>query len=149
MNDSDNTAVTDGDDTINNAVPDSANAPDNGEKKTFTQDDVNRIVGERLSKDRAKSEAEFAKREQELVRRELAISAKESLAAKGYAPELLEALNYSSPEALKKSLELIERQFGKKKEEPASGFRYGKIGGNGQQSQATPIDPVKRAMGIK
>lgn len=37
-------------------------------EKTFTQDDVNRIVQERLAKEKAKNsgEADFAKREQEL-----------------------------------------------------------------------------------
>ena len=37
-------------------------------EKTFTQDDVNRIVQERLAKEKTKNsgEADFAKREQEL-----------------------------------------------------------------------------------
>lgn len=77
--------------------------------RTFTQDDVNRIVQERLAKEKAKSEAAIAQKEQELAKRELLLSAKEKLTEKGLPLELLDALNISSPEALDKSLEILEK----------------------------------------
>ena len=52
-------------------------------ERTFTQDDVNRIVGERLSKEKDRAAAELAKREQDLHARELRITAREKLAEKG------------------------------------------------------------------
>ena len=56
--------------------------------KTFTQDQVNAIVGKRLAEQKATMEADFVKREQDLNRREMAIRAKELLAEKGLPKEL-------------------------------------------------------------
>lgn len=82
-------------------------------EKTFTQEDVNRIVQERLAKEKAKSsgDADFAKREQELARRELHMTAKEMLSEKGLPVQLYDALNCTDEESLKKSIETIERVF--------------------------------------
>lgn len=79
-------------------------------EKTFTQEDVNRIVQERLAKEKAKNsgEADFAKREQELNQRELKLSAKEMLAEKGLPMQLLDALNCTDEKVMKKSIEIIE-----------------------------------------
>lgn len=73
-------------------------------EKTFTQEDVNRIVGERLAKEKAKNsgEADFAKREQELARRELHMTAKELLSEKGLPVQIVDALNCADEETMKK-----------------------------------------------
>ena len=55
------------------------------EGKTFSQEDVNRIVGERLAKEKAKNESDWQQREQDLQRRELQMTAKEYLSEKKYA----------------------------------------------------------------
>lgn len=145
MNDSINTTVADGEATNDTAVIDGAHNPADGEK-TFTQEDVNRIVGERLARDRARAESELVQREQSLQQRELLLSAKEALHAKGYSPELLEALNYSSSKALEKSLAIIEKQFGNKNEKPQTGFQVtGGASGHGSMN----IDPTRRAMGLQ
>lgn len=82
-------------------------------EKTFTQEDVNRIVGERLAKEKAKNsgEADFAKREQELARRELHMTAKELLSEKGLPVQILDALNCADEETMKKSIETFEKVF--------------------------------------
>lgn len=82
-------------------------------EKTFTQEDVNRIVGERLAKEKAKNsgEADFAKREQELARRELHMTAKELLSEKGLPVQIVDALNCADEEAMKKSIETFEKVF--------------------------------------
>ena len=49
------------------------------EGKTFSQEDVNRIVGERLAKEKAKNESDWQQREQDLQKRELRMTAKEYL----------------------------------------------------------------------
>lgn len=81
--------------------------------KTFTQEDVNRIVQERLAKEKAKNsgEADFAKREQELVQRELHMSAKEMLSEKGLPVQLFDALNCTDKETMEKSIATIETIF--------------------------------------
>lgn len=76
--------------TMNNQNPDGAGA------KTFSQDDVNRIVGERLAKEKAKGEAAIAEREQQLAQRELLLTAKEKLTENGLPVELVDALNVSA-----------------------------------------------------
>lgn len=97
--------------TMNNQNPDETGA------KTFSQDDVNRIVGERLAKEKAKGEAAFAEREQQLAQRELLLSAKEKLTENGLPVELVDALNVSSPEALEKALSIVKTVMDKHKAE--------------------------------
>ena len=77
-------------------------------EKTFTQDDVNRIVQERLAKDREKASKELNEREQELAQREFRLNSRQKLIDKGYPETLLDALNCSSEEAFNKALETID-----------------------------------------
>ena len=49
--------------TMNNQNPDGAG------EKTFTQEQVNQIISDRLARDRAKGEAALAEREQQLAQR--------------------------------------------------------------------------------
>lgn len=78
-------------------------------EKTFTQGEVNKIVSERLSRDRAKSAADLAEREQELSRRELAITAKEKLASHGLPKDLANILKYSDEKTLDAAIDTIKR----------------------------------------
>ena len=96
---------------MNNQNPDGTGA------KTFSQDDVNRIVGERLAKEKAKGEAALAEREQHLAQRELLLTAKEKLTENGLPVELVDALNVSSPEALEKALSTVKTVMDKYKAE--------------------------------
>ncbi len=91
-------------DTHNN--PQEGDTQPTGEK-TFTQDDLNRIVSKRLAEEKSKSEAEFSKREQELNQRELNLKAKEVLAEKKLPEQLVEVLKFSDEETLNKSVEVI------------------------------------------
>lgn len=53
-------------------------------ERTFTQDDVNRIVQDRLAKDREKASKELGEREQELAQREFRLNSRQKLVDKGY-----------------------------------------------------------------
>lgn len=79
------------------------------EQKTFTQEEVNRIVGERLSKERSRSEADLVKRENDLKQRELEMSAREMLAEKGLPKELASVLKYSDTESMTAAVDTIHR----------------------------------------
>ena len=94
--------------------------------KTFTQDEVNRIVQERLAKERAKNngEADFVKREQELARRELHMTAKELLSEKGLPVQLFDALNCTDEKTLEKSIATIETIFNEYKANAASNIKF-------------------------
>ena len=90
------------------------NNPENGER-TFTQDDVNRIVGERLSKEKAKADAafaekehQFAERERQLANREALVDLKDQLKEMGLPGELLPVLNVQDKAALKTALEALK-----------------------------------------
>lgn len=71
----------------------SNNNPETGDR-TFTQEDVNRIVSERLSRERDKRTAELDEREKKLRQRELAVIAREKLEEAGLNKELCNVLRY-------------------------------------------------------
>lgn len=97
--------------TMNNQNPDGAG------EKTFTQEQVNQIISDRLARDRAKGEAALAKWEQQLAQRELLLTAREKLTENGLPVELVDALNVSSPEALEKALSTVKTVMDKYKAE--------------------------------
>lgn len=86
-------------------------------ERTFSQDDVNRIVGERLAAEKRKGEAALAEREQQLAQRELLLAAKEKLTSAGLPVDLLDALNVSSPEAMDKAITTVKAVIDKIKAE--------------------------------
>lgn len=100
----------DEDKTVTNTDPETG-------AKTFTQVQVNAIVGERLAKEKAKTDAALAEREQQITQRELLLTAKEKINEMGLPSELLDALNVSSPEALEKALTAVKTVFDKHKAE--------------------------------
>lgn len=120
--------------------------------KTFTQDEVNRIVSERLNKEKGKisadREAAYSQKEQELNQRELKLHARETLSEKNMPSELLEVLNYSSKEDLEKSINVIEQVLNKKAEKPQKKptptITFPTSGG-----RITGGDPIRSAMGLK
>ena len=141
----------------NNNINQNANpAADKGTgEKTFTQEDVNRIVGERLAKEKAKNsgEADFAKREQELVRRELHMTAKELLSEKGLPVQLFDALNCTDEETMKKSIATIEKIFNEQKANAASNIKFKGFQPGASQAMpnagATEDLEIRKAMGLR
>lgn len=88
--------------------------PEAGEK-TFTQEQVNAIIGERLAKEKSKAdtalaerEQQFAEREKALANREALLDLKEKLREKGLPDELLPVLNVSDPNALDVALDALQ-----------------------------------------
>lgn len=78
-----------------NKTAQNTNPNENG-GKTFTQEQVNAIIGERLAKEKSKADAALAEKEQQLAQRELTLTAKERLNEMDLPIELLDALNISS-----------------------------------------------------
>lgn len=95
----------------NSTAPVEGAATSAQEGKTFSQEDVNRIVSARLAQEKTKADAELVKKEQELAQRELLLTAKEKLTEKKLPLTLLDAMNASSPEALDKSISILEAAF--------------------------------------
>lgn len=94
--------------------------PANGER-TFTQEDVNRIVGERLAKEKARGDAasaereqQLAEREKQLANREALIELKDQLHDMGLPAELLPVLNVQDKAALTTALEALKTYIDEK-----------------------------------
>lgn len=117
-------------------------------ERTFTQDDVNRIVQERLAKEKGKGNEELDKRAAELDKRERRMNAVDELRKNGLPDYLVDALNMDTDEDFQKSMEAIMKMRKESKpEEPkvvAHGDLIGRIGGLNN-----PTDPIRKAFGLK
>ena len=92
-----------------------------GEEKTFTQEEVNKIVEKRLNRERQKfasvlnqddpREAALAERERAVMARELRIDATETFLKEGLPAELLDLLNYTDKESCEQSIELVRHTY--------------------------------------
>lgn len=121
-----------------------------GTERTFTQEEVNRIVQDRLNRSKNTTEAtKLEEREKELEKKGLMLEAKELLQKKGLPKEFAEILNYTDSESLKKVVEVIEGHF-----KTSSGQRDAEfipLGGNELPKGAgTPIsqDGMRKAFGL-
>lgn len=79
--------------------------------KTFTQEDVNRIVSERLAREKAKAESIADQRNQELTARENRLTCREFIAEGKHAEALLDVFDTSDAEKFKKSVEKLYAAF--------------------------------------
>lgn len=80
--------------------------------KTFTQEEVNRIVSDRLARDRERRTAELDEREKAVKARELAVIAAEKLAAAGLPKELSGVLRYDDEATLDSAIKAISNMKG-------------------------------------
>lgn len=110
-------------------------------EKMFTQDDVNRIVQERLA--RAKTAQEPDARELELKKRENAIYLREQIATQGLPDTLLEEMQGMDKATIDKCLKILA-PYAKKASEPILNA-VGPTAG-GAQSES---DAIRKAMGLK
>lgn len=129
--------------TMNNQNPEGTG------EKTFTQEQVNQIISDRLARDRAKGEAALAEREQQLAQRELLLTAREKLTENGLPVELVDALNVSSPEALEKALSTVKTVMDKYKAEARPmKIRGAKAAESLSGPQGTTNGSLRKAMGL-
>lgn len=88
-------------------------------ERTFTQEDVNRIVQERLAKEKSRSTGntgdELDKRAADLDLRERKLMAREKLQENGLPDYLVDALNMNTDENFQKSMEAILKMKGEAK----------------------------------
>lgn len=80
--------------------------------KTFTQEEVNRIVSDRLARDREKRTAELDEREKAVKARELAVIAAEKLTAAGLPKEMAGVLKYDDEKTLDEAIAKISSMKG-------------------------------------
>lgn len=81
---------------------------DQGEK-LFTQGDLDRIIGERLARERAKQEpSPEDTREADLMAREARMDCREFIGKEGYPAELLELFDTTDPEKFKAAVSKLD-----------------------------------------
>ncbi len=124
-------------------------------EKTFTQEEVNRIVQERLARVKNSSDQDsLAEREQALAQRELRLDAREKLADAGIPNDLLSLVDCSNKKNMDDSIALIGKYFGTVK--AREGFRVvsmsTRAASNGSGSgggQGDTPESIRAAMGLK
>lgn len=126
------------------------------QERTFTQDEVNRIVQERLARAKnAPDNSGYAERERALDQRERRLEAREKLADAGLPKELSPLVNCSGKKEMEDSIKLISTYFhGSNK--PGSGYRIstGAASGAGAgyssgHTKGAADDEIRAAMGLK
>ena len=124
--------------------------PDGAGETTFTQEQVNKIGSDRLAREKVKSEAALAEREQQLAQRELLLTAKEKLTDAGLPVELLNALNVSSPEAIEKAITTLKGVIDKIKAEAPKPFTIhgAKPAEAGRRPEVGADSRLRKAMGL-
>lgn len=92
---------------------------DGNVEKRFTQEDVNRIVKERLAKEKGKGSEELDNRRTELDtraaeldKRERLLTAREELKKNGFPDYLADLINTESEESIKTSIDLLTKWKG-------------------------------------
>lgn len=120
------------------------------EGKSFTQEDVNRIVQERLAKEKSKGtgngDDELNKRAAELDLRERKLTAREKLRENGLPDYLVDALNMNTDEDFQKSMEAILKMKGE-----TNGYDkpVGKCNAIGRLGRGNSDDPTRKAFGLR
>ena len=80
-------------------------------ERVFTQDDVNRIVSERLTKEKNKLSQEYALKNAELERRKLDIEIEKELKDNNIPLELMEMLKDDDIDATKKKISILKDEL--------------------------------------
>ena len=164
-----------GDPTTSTPEPEAENKPEKPAEKTFTQDELNKILADRLKSEQKrwekkaadekaeaervakmtaeqkaqheqeKREREFAEREAELSRKERTATARDLLAEKGAPAALIGAVDVSSDEAVASSVEAVVKAFN----EAVSAEVAKKLAGAPPKSgNSVKADPFREGLGI-
>lgn len=164
--------------TEGNDTPKQENAPQNAAQsaeKTFTQDELNKILADRLNSaqkrwekkaadekaeaervakmsadekakhEQEKREREFAEREAELSRKERTATARDLLAEKGAPAALIGAVDVSSDEAVASSVEAVVKAFNAAVSAEVAKKLAGAPPKSGNSAKA---DPFREGLGI-
>lgn len=114
------------------------NEPESG--KTFTQEEVNKIVQQRLERAKSKEPDELAKREAELNKREMNLTIREQLSSAGLPNELAGVISAQDEDEAREKIEILKKYI---ESQPAhSKAEYNPVKGE------VKTDPIREAMGL-
>lgn len=118
------------------------------DNKTFTQEEVNTIVQDRLAKEKAKYEKQLEDMQTDVARREKRLDAQEKLKEKGLPAELVDLVNLNDEKSFNTSLELIERTYKQQQPQPQRKENHGSGQYAPRDGAASSGDPFREAMGL-
>ena len=130
---------------IKNNEPQQQTQPaDNGTgegEKMFTQDDVNRIVSDRLARDRESrsTQQQNEEKENELKAREAKLDCREFVKDEEYPEALLDILDTSSVDKFKETVEKLADLFGYKRPRFVNNPKFTSSTGKHAQVENDPI----------
>lgn len=107
-------------------------------EKTFTQEEVNKIVQQRLERAKSKEPDELAKREAELKNREMSLTIREQLSGAGLPKELASVISADTEDEAIEKINIIKKYI----DQPAHGNSYNPVKGDAK------VDPIRAAMGL-
>lgn len=113
-------------------------------EKTFTQEEVNKIVQDRLARIKSEpndKEIKLEQRAKELDMKERKLEAKAIFAEKSLPKELLDILDYSDEEKMKEHIKILEKTYSA----GHTGGGYNPVRGGAPCQD----DPIREAMGLK
>lgn len=122
----------------------------NTEGKTFTQDEVNKIVQERLARSKGSNkelENTLATKEKELQAREMALVTKELLISNNMDNRLADIITGETKEEIESKLKILKQVYGTNEQEEKKFRGFMQIGADGSKG-STP-DVIGRAMGLR
>lgn len=115
------------------------------EDRTFTQEEVNTIVQDRLAREKAKYDQQLIDMQADVQRREKKMQALEKLKAEDLPAELVELVRTEDDEAFNKSIELLKNTY--KSQQNGTGMQvaqpYRPAGGHAGR------DLIREAMGLR
>lgn len=136
-------------------------APSENEVKTFTQEEVDKIIEKRLARERQKFEnqlreytgspieRELSKREKEVTRRELMADARSFLEEQGRPIEILELLDYTDAEACAESIKKVINCIDKSAEKTVNNALRGKGAPRDSKGYEVVANAFRQAFGLK
>lgn len=119
--------------------------------RTFTQEEVNTIVQDRLAKEKAKYEKQISDIQADVKRREKLLDARAKLEERGLPAELADLVRLEDDNAFNTSLELLERTYKQNQPTvpPGGGGTAARHTYEPRDGDAFKHDPIREAMGLQ
>lgn len=117
------------------------------EGKTFSQEEVNSIIRDRLAKEKDKSQKQYDALVSEYQQKELNLKAKEIISKKGLSPDILSILKYEDETSLINNIAIIEQSLKGITTETTT--ESSRVDTSGEHGEDIPQDDIRQAMGLK
>lgn len=124
------------------------------QEKTFTQDEVNKIVSDRLGREKERYEKDYQAKAEELRQREMRMKGTELLKSHHLSEEMYDILKFSNTEELETSILSLKKALQGTHQEKSrlTGVTPGEpraiYFSDSEHKQALAEDPIRKGMGL-